>query len=530
MVTKPFFLTRAPMSTFLRRLTLVISGVLSGFDRVVFKGRLPQLYSPKGMNCYASANHVLYKDFKSHAKAVTREVLAASQMEWAKAAGRFQFLNSSQTSKDAAARAIEQRCPPSEGLVAVLQCVEPCWTFDTKSIDGRLTIQGEPGKCSALYHYYRHPRFGWIYVRLQTWFPFEIQIGLNGREWLAQRMDQEGMRYQRSDNKFLWVEDWQRAQQWLDEQQQTNWVGEFETLLRQVHPLHPGHLGRLPVAYNWTVHQSEWATDVAFRSRGELEAWYRRWTRHAFLNFESAQVLRFLGRSGRVDSGTTVEVHSDVEAVEESVRLKHWVNGNSIKMYDHGKVLRVETTINRAREFKSYRSAVGDPEGPKSWRVLQRGVADTYRRTEVSQSANERYLASLATVAATTTLAEATASWTERVTELGEGGKKGRKVRGLNPLSSADAALLAAVADPRWAVNGLRNRDLAQALYGEAPADSLERKHRSAKVGRQIRMLRAHGILKKIPKGHRYQVCEKAREGLTAILAARTSETSKLAG
>ena len=53
---------------------------------------------------------------------------------------------------------------------------------------------GEPGKCSALYHYYQHPRFGWMYIRLQTWFPFEVQIGLNGREWLAQRMDQEGMR------------------------------------------------------------------------------------------------------------------------------------------------------------------------------------------------------------------------------------------------------------------------------------------------------------------------------------------------
>jgi hypothetical protein len=528
MVTKPFFPTSAPMSTFLQRFALLISGVLSGFDRVVFKGRLPQLYSPKGMDCYACVNHVLYKDFKSHAKAVTQQVMAASQIESAKSADRFEYLNSSRTSKDAAARAIDQRCGPTEGLAALLQCVEPCWSFDTKSIDGRLTIRGEPSKCSALYHYYRHPRFGWMYVRLQTWFPFEIQIGLNGREWLGQRMDQEGMRYQRSDNKFLWVEDWQQAQRWLDEQQQTNWVSEFEDLLGQVHPLHPLHLGALPVAYNWTVHQSEWATDVAFHSRSELEQWYKRWTRHAFLNFDSVQVLRFLGRSGRLSADTTVQVHSDVEAVEESVRLKHWVNGNSIKMYDHANILRVEQTMNRAREFKSYRSAVGDPEGPKSWRVLERGVAGTYRRTQVSQSANERYLASLATVASTTTLAEATASWTERVAEPGEGGNKGRKVRGLNPLSSADAALLTAVADPKWTVNGLRNRDLAQALYGEPPAETVERKRRSAKVGRLIRLLRAHGILKKVPKSHRYQVCDKARDGLTAILAARTCETCKL--
>jgi hypothetical protein len=516
------------MRTFLQRFALMVSGIMSGFDRVVFKGRLPQLYSPDGMNCYAVANRLRYLDFKSHAKEVTRQVLAASLVESAKAANRFQYLGSSQASKEQAARAILERCPITDGLVAVLQCVEPCWTFDTKSIDGRLKIVGEMGKCSSLYHYFLHPQFGWMYIRLQTWFPFEVQIGLNGREWLAQRMDREGMGYQRSDNKFLWVEDWRQAQRWLDEQQETNWVKEFEALLKRIHPLHPGHLGRLPVQYNWTVHQSEWATDVAFNSRAELEGWYTRWTRYAFEQFDSVQVMRFLGRSGRLATGTTVDVHSDVQAVEESVRLKHWVNGNSLKMYDHGNVLRVETTINRPKEFRSYRAAVGDREGPKGWRVMRRGVADTHRRAEVSQASNDRYLESLAAVVATATVAEMTKPWTERVLDPGTGGKNGRKMRALNPLAAEDAMLLTAVSDPKWGVNGLRNRDLAAALYGDPPTDPLERKRQSAKVGRLLRLLRAHGILKKVPKTHRYQVCAKSRDGLLAILAARSANPEKL--
>jgi hypothetical protein len=130
------------MSTFLQRFALLVSGILSGFDRVVFKGRLPQLYSPEGMNCYAAANHVRYLDFKAHAKEVTRQVMAASLVESAKKADRFQYLSSGQASKEEAARAILKRRPISEGLVAVLQCVEPCWTFDTKSVDGRLSIVG----------------------------------------------------------------------------------------------------------------------------------------------------------------------------------------------------------------------------------------------------------------------------------------------------------------------------------------------------------------------------------------------------
>lgn len=513
------------METFLQRFAAVVWGSLSGFDRVVIKGRLPQLYSPDGMNCYAAANHVRRLDFKTHAKEVTRQVVASSLVDSAKSAGRYRYLASSQVSKDEAAKAILERCPIREGLAAVLQCVEPCWTFDTKSIDNRLTIRGAPGKCSSLYHYYLHPLFGWMYIRLQTWFPFEVQIGINGREWLAHRMDREGMKYRRSANKFLWVEDWAQAQRWADEQQRTNWVKEFDALVALVHPLHPGHLGRLPVAYNWTVHQSEWATDVAFRSRAELEQWYPRWVRHAFENFDSTRVLRFLGRSGQLRSNGVADVHSDVQAFEESVRLKHWVNGNSVKMYDHGNVLRVETTINDPKEFRSYRSAVGDPKGAKEWRVLRRSVADTHRRAEVSQACNDRYLCSLSSVVATTTVAELTAPWCKRAAEPG---KSGRKLRALNPLAADDAALLTAVSDPRWQLNGLRNRDLAEALFGEAPADSIERKRRSARVSRLLRLLRAHGIVKKVSKTHRYTVCAKSRDALLALIAARGANPEML--
>jgi hypothetical protein len=98
----------------------------------------------------------------------------------------------------------------------------------------------------------------------------------------------------------------------------------------------------------------------------------------------------------------------------------------------------------------------------------------------------------------------------------------------LNPLAAEDAALLSAVSDPKWSVNGLRNRDLAAALYGEAPSDPRARRQRSAKVGRLIRLLRAHGILQKVSKTHRYQVCAKSRDGLLAIAAARSADFQKL--
>src|ERR1700688_4802645 len=67
-----------PMKTFLQRFGAVVLGVLSGFDRLVFNGKLRQLYTPDGMNRYCNANLVRYKEFKEHAKGVTQQVLQAS--------------------------------------------------------------------------------------------------------------------------------------------------------------------------------------------------------------------------------------------------------------------------------------------------------------------------------------------------------------------------------------------------------------------------------------------------------------------
>jgi hypothetical protein len=517
------------MKSFLQRFGGIVLGVLNGFDRLVFKGKLRQLYAPEGMNCYLSANHVLFKDFKAHVESVTERVLESSLVGPAKELGCFEYLNSSDISKEEVARKHAAAQPGHEGLVSVLQCVEPCWSFDLdKKADGKLTVVGRPRKCSFLYHYYQHPQFGWMHVRLQTWFPFELQVYLNGREWLARQMDRAGLKYRRSDNKFLWVEDWRRAQELFDQQLQTSWPTVLDELQRQVHPLHPLHLGRLPVAYNWTVHQSEWATDVAFASRAELERFYERWVRHAFLNFDSADILRFLGRSGRLYENGKVAVATNVEQFYDGIRIKHWVDRNSLKLYDHLNVLRPETTINNPKGFFVFRTAENNADGELGWRVLRRSVADLYRRAQVSQAANERYLEALAGVAETRTVKELVEPLSQRVSAPGE--KPSRKVRGLNVMAAEDAKLLQAISDPRWMVNGLRNRDLVAAMYATTTDDAGQRRRRSARVTRLIRILRGHGLLRKVSGRNRYQVSAESRTKILAILAARDANPDELLG
>jgi hypothetical protein len=216
------------------------------------------------------------------------------------------------------------------------------------------------------------------------------------------------------------------------------------------------------------------------------------------------------------------EILSDLKARPEGLRVKHWVERNSIKMYDKfGRGLRIETTINRCEDFQVYRAAEGQPDQPKAWRSLRRGLADLPRRCQISKAANERYLGALATVQDKTPLCQLTAQLCRRLR------RKGRSYRALNPWSPLDGALLEAINRGEFALHGLRNREV-RALLFPTPASAREERRRTARVGRLLVLLRAHGILRKVPGTHRYHLTTSGRTLVTALLTARQADTEQL--
>jgi hypothetical protein len=98
----------------------------------------------------------------------------------------------------------------------------------------------------------------------------------------------------------------------------------------------------------------------------------------------------------------------------------------------------------------------------------------------------------------------------------------------LTPLSPEDARVLEAVQRGEHLISGFRNRDLRQILYGDAPADEQARRRQSNRVGRLLALLRAHGLIKKVPKTHRYQVTASGQMKIAAITAARKATVEKL--
>lgn len=513
------------MEKFIARFRSLVTGVLSGFDRLVFRGHLPPLMRDGGMYFFLEAAKVRLLDFKNFAATTTAQVKEASLAEAERLGRPIIYLDSPKISKEDLARRLLSEHPVQAGLICVLKALEPCMTFEYHKSENpkERGLRLRPGKCLHLYHYYLHPRFGFMNARLQTYFPFNVQICLNGREWLARQLEREGRSdFLRADNCFTWFGNPQLAQRRMDAQLRTDWPCALDAIARLLHPLHGEIFARSPMNYYWSVYQSEWATDVMFRDPHTLTEIYPRLVDHAMHHFQSPDVMRFLAR--KAHGNFTGEIVSSFKDRVEGVRVKHWVRGNSVKMYDKaGSVLRVETTIAKTADFKVYRPRHDTPEGRLEWRPLRKGVADLNRRAELSQRSNERYLDALAAVDDPSPCARIFDVVSRPVID------DGRRFRALRIGDPDDLALLQAISRGEFATAGFRNRDIRYLLDPTSRHATPEVNRRvAAKITRRFRLLRAHGIIRKIPKTNRYTLTSRGQLLTAALFATRDANVRQM--
>jgi hypothetical protein len=510
---------------FVARHASVVTSTLSGFDRLVFRGTLQPLVRDRGMFTFLCHAGIRLLDFKSFV-VKTSERLKNASLAVAEKLGRpVRYLDSPQISKeDLAQRLLVEHPLDKPGLVCPFKTVEPCMSFEYhRDADPKKRgLKLRPRKCLFVYQYWVHPTFGFMGARVQTWFPFSIQIWLNGREWLARQLDRRHSAFRRVDNCFTWLGNPQLAQRLMDEQLKTDWPSALNAVARLLNPLHHDIFKPWPMDYYWSAYQTEWATDIMFESPKALARIYPALVRHATLHFQSQDVMRFLGR--KAHGNFTGEITTSFKDRAEGVRVKHWVRGNSIKMYDKaGSVLRIEATVGRTNDFKVLRPAHDLPDGKLEWKPLRKGVADLHRRAEISQRSNERYLDALAAVDDTTPCSQLFDTVARPVFD------NGRRFRALRIGDPEDLALLRVIARGEFATAGFRNRDLRHRLYPSLSASSpAEHRRLSAKISRKLRLLRAHGIIKKIPRTHRYQLTERGRLLTAALSATREANIQQL--
>ena len=76
-----------------------------------------------------------------------------------------------------------------------------------------------------------------MHIRVQSWFPLVVQVCLNGHEFLARKLDNHGIAYEKADNAFVWIADVSRAQRFADAFVGKKWPRVLSAFARKVNPL-----------------------------------------------------------------------------------------------------------------------------------------------------------------------------------------------------------------------------------------------------------------------------------------------------
>lgn len=522
------------MRQFIARHAEKITGVLSGFDRIICRGHLLPLCHEGGVHGFLHRQGVQLKDFESFAKTLTGMIRDAAVAVAVARDRPTRYLESSHTSKEQIARAILARQPIRTGPICLLSTLEPCrgWeVWRSRERKHPQQLRRHATKCLHLYTYFFDRDFGFGHVRVQTWMPYQVQVYVNGREWLGRQLVRLRMSHLRADNCFPHLADPARAQRVFDGMLDLPWRQLLDDLVQRANPALASIVEGLGTSYYWTFHQTEWASDVMFRDAEQLAACYPNLVRHAMTDFSSQDVMRFLGK--KLTANYQGEVVTDHKHRLEGIRVKHVVGFNSQKMYDKAlpvapvrgvmpAVLRFENTMNDPSAFRVRRKAHGDPDSPSKLRPLRKSIADIRRRARISQQANNRHANALAVVDNPVRVHDLI----DPVTKPGD--LDGRRVRALHPWAAPDLPMLKAIANGDFLINGFRNRDLQAAVYTSAPASEQERRSRSAHITYLLRILRGHNMIEKVPGTHRYLVTTNGRELIAAVIATDQATLSKL--
>lgn len=484
-----------------------INGVLEAYDRMIIRGHLLPFYGKSGKMYFLSEENVKLVDFSDYAQQVT-DMLKANVMKIAADSGRpLIYLNSPTISKETVALKALEKDHVKEGLICVLSTLEMCQSLEIRknSEEQILELKNGRRKCLHYYLYYMDREFGFMHVRLQTWFPFEIQVYINGREFIARQLDKCGVRYERYDNCFTWIEDIEKAQKIANSLEARDFTRMFDRFAHELNPYLKRIEEVLGHGYHWCLDQCEYATDIMFKSRKDLSAIYKDLVEHALLNFNCEDVMIFLGR--KMHPAFTGEIVSDIKTRPEGVRIKHKMKSNSIKMYDKYSVLRIETTINDPHEFKIYKE-VGEKKILR-WVSMGKSITNLYRYSQVCSSSNKRYLDALS-------MAEFKQDSIAGIEKLCCHVKsKNRIYTGFNLLSPETERIFHAVMDGKNHINGFTNSSVRKIIFPNAAPEDIKIRNKTTRI---ISKLRAHKLISKVPKSFKYRISTKGVKIISAIL------------
>lgn len=483
------------MASLLQRYSEQILGVLSCYDRVVIQGTLPLFCYPEGMASYLSSHHIRIFDYARFAEPF-RDVIRDNAVRIAHENGlEIEFIRKLKSfRKEDRIKAILDKRGLHPGLVHIFSAMEPCESYspwhDKKT--GKTFLRRDSGKCLHYYFYFIDPVWGLCYVRVPTWCPFRLQFYFNGHNHLAAKLRDLGIKYTLIDNAFVDITDFAAAQKLADEMSIKDLHSALDRFARKYCPV----ITTLEATYHWSIMQIEYATDIVFKRKEDLQAIYGTLTRTAILAVKPDHVATFLGR--KMTGAYQGELGNDLSTRIEGTRIKHHMGKSSIKMYDKlGRILRIETTTNDVGFFKHHRM-VEQRDGQIRFKIANVRKTIYSMQPDLRQllaAANQRYLDFISGIDDPTAGIKSLDKVSKSVEE------DGHTYKGFNFFAAEDQRLLAAIIRGEFCINGMRNADVRIHFPDKTPSQ----------ITRCLKRLRTHGLVKKVGRTYKYYVTELGR-------------------
>jgi hypothetical protein len=157
-----------------------------------------------------------------------------------------------------------QQLGSRHGIAVILKAREPEWIACHYVKANQIAVDRRNVK--LYYFYLNDPHCGRMFVRICPYFPCNVRVWLNGHDWLAGRMQQEGIAYEKRDNLFVACAQPQRLQELSDAFAPADIIGPVETWLSRLLPYfsdqerqqgfrHQFYMGQVEYCHNLIFHK-----------------------------------------------------------------------------------------------------------------------------------------------------------------------------------------------------------------------------------------------------------------------------------
>jgi hypothetical protein len=479
-----------------------IVGILSCYDRVIINGIAGTFGYAGGMTNFFYANSFRIFDFAKIFTPVTEKIKENAEkiakennieIEYIRKNGVFR--------KDEKIAEIIEKKGISEGLVHIFSVLEMSDTYSSwhDKSTGKTAFRNDKIKCLHYYFYFIDKVFGLCFFKVPTISPFKVQFYMNGHNWLEYKLRKENIEYKKIDNAFVEIGNFERGQELSDKLRIEDLHTALDIFTKRYCPI-PTEWNQ---TFSFTIHQVEYALDIVFKDFKTLKPIYENIIKTAMYTVTPDDIANFLGK--RFSVLFEGEAGSRYNKRILGTRIKHQMGEISVKIYDKfGRIIRIEVTSNNVSQLKIFRD-VKKRDGTVVQEIapVRKSIYSLFPLITVFKNACNRYLEFISAFDDPTNGLKKLDKVIENATQ------NNKNYKGFNFFDKDDEKILVSVADGKFTLKGITNKELKKLLPDKKPWQ----------LSRILKRLRLHGLIKKVGNSYKYYLSALGKQVIIAGLS-----------